>query len=132
MKIIQSMYKKCCEENHVDLLFIGEEGKKPYVLIKNFNTFVYDHILHHVKKHFCYYCLQPFSTEEILKLHIKDCFKTNGKKRITMPEKGEYIKLKSYERINKSPFIFYADFANILVPEDNGQQNPDESYTSNY
>ena len=118
------MYKKCCEENHVDLLFIGEEGKKPYVLIKNFNTFLYEH--------FCYYCLQPFSTEEILKLHIKDCFKTNGKKRITMPEKGEYIKLKSYERINKSPFIFHADFANILVPEDNGQQNPDESYTSNY
>ena len=51
------MYKKCCEENHVDLLFIGEEGKKPYVLIKNFNTFLYDHILHHGKKHYCYYCL---------------------------------------------------------------------------
>ena len=31
--------KKCCEENYVDLLVIGEEGKKYYVLIKGFNTF---------------------------------------------------------------------------------------------
>ena len=26
--------KKCCEEKHVDLLLIGEEGKRHYVLIK--------------------------------------------------------------------------------------------------
>ena len=35
--------KKCCEEKHVDLLLIGEEGKRHYVLIKDFNTFMYDH-----------------------------------------------------------------------------------------
>ena len=34
--------------------------------------------LHHGKKHFRRYCLQAFSTEEILKRHIKECFKTNG------------------------------------------------------
>ena len=27
--------KKCCEEKHVDLSLIGEEGKRHYVLIKN-------------------------------------------------------------------------------------------------
>ena len=41
--------------------------------MKNFNTFMYD------QKHFCRYCLQAFSTEVILKRHIKDCFKVNGK-----------------------------------------------------
>ena len=32
----------------------------------------------------------------------------------------------------KSPFIIYADFESILVPEDNRKQNPEESYTNKY
>ena len=36
--------KKCCEEKHVDLLLIGEKGKRHYVFIKDFNTFMYDHL----------------------------------------------------------------------------------------
>ena len=51
---------------NVDLLVIGEEGgKKHYVLIKDFNTFRYDHTLHGGTKQFCCYCLQAFSTAEI-------------------------------------------------------------------
>ena len=37
------------------------------------------HTLHRGRKHFCRYCLYTFGTEEILKHHIKDCFKINGK-----------------------------------------------------
>ena len=55
------------------------------------------------------------STEEILKCHIKDCFKINGKQRIKMPKKGEYVKLKNFERRIKSPFVIYANFQTILV-----------------
>ena len=65
---------------HVNLLLIGEEGKKHYVLIKDFSTFMYDRTLHRGKKHFCGYCLQAFSTKEILKCHINNCFKINSKK----------------------------------------------------
>ena len=36
-------FKKCCKDKHVDLLLIGEQIKRHYVLIKGFNTFVYDH-----------------------------------------------------------------------------------------
>ena len=28
--------------------------------------------------------------------------------------------------------MIYADFESILVPEDNGKQNPNESYTNKY
>ena len=35
----------------------------------------------------------PF-TGEILKGYIKDCFKINGKQRIKMSKKGEYVKFK--------------------------------------
>ena len=78
------------------------------------------------------YCLEPFSKEEILKRHIKDCFKTNGKQSIIMPKKGKYVKLKNHERNMKSPFIIYANFESILVPENYGKQNTEEFYSLKY
>ena len=87
---------------------------------------MYDHSLHHGRKYFCHHCLHVFITEEILKHHIKDCFKINGKQTIKVPKKGEYVKFKNYERKIKSPFMIYVDFESILVREDNGKQNPNE------
>ena len=110
----------------------GEESQRHCVLIKDFNAFIYDHTLHRGRKHFYLYCLQAFSTEEILKRHIKDCFKINGKQRSIMPKKGEYVRFKYYKRKIKSPFMIYADFKSILVTEDNGKQNPEESCTNKY
>ena len=78
---------KCCEDKHVHLLLVGEGEKQHHVLIKYFNTFMCDDTLHRGRKHFCRYYLQAFSTEEILKRHIKDCFKINAKKMIKMPKK---------------------------------------------
>ena len=53
---------------------------------------MYDHILRHGRKCFCRYCLQVISADEILKSHIKSCFKVNGKQRIVMPKKGKFVK----------------------------------------
>ena len=50
------------------------------------------------RKNIYRYYLQAFSVKGILRHHIKDCFKTNGKERIIMPKKDEYFKLKNYER----------------------------------
>ena len=47
-----------------------------------------------------------------------------------MLKKGEYVKLGNCERKIKSPSMIYADFEIILVTEDNGKQNPEESYTN--
>ena len=91
-----------------------------------------DHTLHRERKDFCRYCLQAFSTEEISKCHVKDCFKINGKQRIKRPKQGECFTLKNYERKIKSPIMIYADFESILVLEDNGKRNLDEAYTSKY
>ena len=93
---------------------------------------MYDHTLHHEKKHFCRYSLQAFRTEKILKRRVKDCFKINGKQMIKRPKNVEHIRFKNYERKIKSPFMIYADFESILIPEDNGKQNPEESYTNKY
>ena len=88
-------------------MLIVEEGKRLNVLIKEINTCMHDHILYHGKD-FYRYCLQAFSTEEILKRHIRDCFKINGKHMMKMPIKVK-IKLR---------FMIYADFQNILAPDD--------------
>ena len=91
-----------------------------------------DHTLHRGRIHVCCCCLQTFCTEEILKLHIKDCFKINSKQMIGMPKTDEYVKFKNFEIKLKSPFMIYGDFKNILVLEDNRNQNPKESYTNKY
>ena len=49
-----------------------------------------------------------------------------------MTRKGECFRSKIYEREIKSSFMIYADFESILLPKDNGKQNPNESCTNNY
>ena len=111
---------KIDQKNSISTSVFGYENKEKYpiYLIKDFNTLMYNHTLHRRKKHFCCYYLQAFSTEEILKCHLKDCFKINGKKKIIMPKEDEYVKFKNYERKIKSPFVIYADFESILLPEE--------------
>ena len=46
------MFKKCFVEKHVDLLLIGEEGKRHYVLNNDFNTFMNDDTILRGRKHF--------------------------------------------------------------------------------
>ena len=68
----------------------------------------------------------------ILKGHIKDCLKINGKQTIKMPIKGESFKFKNLGRRIKSPFMIYENFKSILAPEDSRKENPNESYTNKY
>ena len=49
-----------------------------------------------------------------------------------MPKKEEYFKFKKFERKIKSTFMVYADFESILVHEENGKQNPNESDIKKY
>ena len=49
---------KKLSRRHIDLLLIGKEGKRHYVLIKYFNTLMYNHTLHCRRQHFCGYCSQ--------------------------------------------------------------------------
>ena len=74
-KIPRLCVKKCCEDKHIDLLLIGEGEKRYYVLIKDFNTFMYAYTLHRGRKDFCRYCLQTFKAADVLKCQIKDCCK---------------------------------------------------------
>ena len=72
-------------------------------------------IIHYIagENIFFHYCLHAFSTEEISKSHNKDCFKINNKQRVIVLKIDEFVKLKSFERKIKSPFIIYANSESI-------------------
>ena len=56
-------------QDHMELLLITEGENKHYVLIKEFNKFMFRQNKHEHRKHFCMYCLQCFSREDILTEH---------------------------------------------------------------
>ena len=87
---------------------------------------MYNHTLHHGKDIFVV-IVYKLSVQK--KCYIKDCFEINAKQRIIMLKKDKYVKFKNYKRKIKSPFMIYANFESLLVPEDNGKQNSEESYT---
>jgi len=47
-------------EDHLNLLLITNEEKQHYVLIKDFNQFMYNQTKHEHRKYFCMHCLQCF------------------------------------------------------------------------
>ena len=73
-------------EDQMNLLRITEDEKKHYVLIKDFNVFMFNQTKHKEKKHFCMFCLQCFSSERILANHVNNCLTINGAQAINMPK----------------------------------------------
>ena len=56
----------------------------------------------------------------------------NGKQRIIMPIRREYIKFNRFKRKLKSRFIIHTDSESILVPEDNVKKSPIEYNTKKH
>ena len=88
---------------------------------------MYNQTLHHDRKHFCSYCLQSFTTAQILERHVNDCFEITRKQMIKMAKNGETFKFKNSSRKIKSLFMIFADFESILTPENKEKQNPNDS-----
>ena len=78
-------------KNQMNLLLITKNEKKHYVLIKDFNAFMYNQSKHKERKHFCMYCLQCFSSERVLHKHVNNCSTINGAQAVNMPKQGENI-----------------------------------------
>ena len=81
----------------MNLLLITEETKTHYVLIKDFNKFMFNQTKHKERKHFCMFCLQCFSSEQVLTNHKEICIQINGEEAIKMPEKGTKVKVANFQ-----------------------------------
>ena len=92
-------------EDQMNILLITKDEKKHYVLIKDFNAFMYNQSKHEERKHFCMYCLQCFSSERILANHVNNCLTINGAQAINMPKQGENIlKFNNFHKTASSSF----------------------------
>ena len=58
--------------DRLNLLLITKGKEQHYVLIKDFNQFMYIQTKHKERKYFCMYCLQCFKSE-IVKNNHNDC-----------------------------------------------------------
>ena len=76
------------------------------------------------------YCIQCFTTEEILKKHSKICIVLNGKQAIKMPdENNNKLKFKNSHKEIPVPFVIYADFEAITEKVHSCQNNSVKSFT---
>ena len=120
-------------EDHMELLLVTEKENKHYVLIKDFNRFMYSQTKHEHRKHFCMHCLQCFSSERVLSNHKDICIQVNGTQAIKMPNKDNNIlKFNNFHKQQPVPFVIYADFESILEKIHGCKQDGNKSYTEAY
>ena len=117
-------------EKHLELLLITEDKNKHYVLIENFNRFMFNQTKHEHRKHFCMYCLQCFSSERVLNNHKDNCIQLNGTQAVKMPDKDNNIlKYINHHKQQPVPFMIYADFEAITEKISGCQPNNDKFTT---
>ena len=120
-------------DDHIELLLITKGEKKHYVLIKDFNQFMYNQTKHKERKHFCMHCLQCFSSERVLNNHKDNCIQLNGNQALKMPDKDNNIlKFNNHHKQQAVPFVIYADFEAITEKVQGCKPNDDKSYTEAY
>ena len=120
-------------ENHMELLLVTKDENKHYVLIKDFNKFMYNQTKHKERKNFCMYCLQCFSSERVLNNHKENCIQVNGQQAIKMPDKDNNIlKFNNFHKQQPVPFVIYADFEAITEKVQGCQPDSNKSYTEAY
>ena len=120
-------------DRRMNLLLITENENKHYVLIEDFNRFMYNQTKHKERKHFCMDCLQCFSFERVLNDHRDNCIQVNGTQAIKMPDKGNNIlKFNNFYKQQPVPFVIYADFEAITEKISGCQPKDSKSYTEAY
>ncbi|CAB4009240.1 Gastrula zinc finger [Paramuricea clavata] len=106
-------------DEHMELLLLGDNnGGNHYVLIKDVNRMLFSVSGNSNKKHFCLYCLHSCTSEETLKKHSETCVSVNGTQATKLPNTGSKIKFGHYRNSMPAPFVIYADFESMLVPEE--------------
>ena len=120
-------------EDHMELLLITKDENKHYILIKDFNTFMFNQTKHEHRKHFCMHCLQCFSSDRVLNNHKDNCIQVNGTQAIKMPTKDNNIlKFNNFHKQQPVPFVIYADFEAITEKIHGCQPDSNKSYTEAY
>ena len=114
------------------LMLIEEGGVKHYCLVKSIERLLSSQASNDKRKR--YFCLRYFNSiwcQEALNKHKEYCNEYEAVK-IELPKKGTMLEFKNYHRLEKVPFLVYADFESFIKPLDTCGLNPEGSYTNQY
>jgi hypothetical protein len=121
-------------DDHMELLLLGDEnGKLHDVLIKDVNRLLCSVRKSKSRMHFCLNCFHNCTSEDSLAKHRETCLDVNGVQATKLPKEGTKInKFKNHRNSMPVPFVIYADFESILVPEEKKDvgKDEDESHTN--
>ena len=119
-------------EHDIILMLIEEGGVKHYCLVKSIERLLsYQASNDKRKRYFCLRCLNPFWCQKALNKHKEYCNEYEAVK-IQLPKIGTVLEFKNYHRMEKVPFLVYADFESFIKPLDTYELNPEVSYTKQY
>ena len=117
--------------NNIDLLWISDEKKQHYCVIKDLSKFLRSSLTkHHETVEICRSCLNHFPKGK-LKNHEEYCFQ-NETVKIEMPKEGSSISFKHHNRSIKVPFVVYADFEAFTKEIKTIPQNDRVAFTQKY
>ena len=120
-------------EDQMNLLLITVAEKKYYVLIRDFNRFMYNQSKHQHNKHFCLSCLECFSPKDVLEKHTTTCLIINYRQDINMPKEAENIlKFNNHYSQQRVAFVIYADFEAITKKVQGCRPKDNKPYTEAY
>ena len=103
------------KQKHVDLLLLMRENSTHFVLIKKLEYLLRSPDTHK-SMHICRNCLQNNSTPALLERHKMYCVARGMQKTIYPTEAKSYLQFDQWQRTQKIPFKFYADFESIIKP----------------
>ena len=66
----------------MDVVLITDKNEPDFANIKDFHRFMFNQTKNKNKKHFSRYCLQCFSSENVLQKHKEICFKISDKQSV--------------------------------------------------
>ena len=119
-------------EHDIILMLIEEGGVKHYCLVKSIERLLSSQASNDKRKRYsCLRCLNPFWCQKALNKHKEYCNEYVAVK-IQLPKKGTMLEFKNYHRLEKVPFLVYADFESFIKPLDTCELNPEGSYTKQY
>ena len=117
--------------NNIDLLWISDEKKQHYCVIKDLSKFLRSSLTkHHETVEICRSCLNHFPKGK-LQNHEEYCFQ-NETIKIEMPKEGSSISFKHHNRSIKVPFVVYADFEAFTKEIKTIPQNERVAFTQKY
>ena len=119
-------------DHNIILTLIEKGGVKHYRSVKCIERLLSSQASNGKRKqYFCLRCLNPFWCEDAMSKHEEYCDEYEAVK-IELPKKGTILKFKNYHRIEKVPFIVYADFECFIKPIQSCNPDDKESYTKQY